>query len=74
MKRGDWFDLARKLDWEFSYVREEEVFPPEVAGRPWRPAETWRGWDEPYGAPSGGIGPTPSPPLFARPLAAISTG
>ena len=27
MKREDWLDLARKLDWEFSYVDEQEVFP-----------------------------------------------
>jgi toluene monooxygenase system protein A len=48
MKRADWFDLARKLDWDFSYVREEDVFPPDVSGRPWLPAKAWTGWDEPY--------------------------
>jgi toluene monooxygenase system protein A len=48
MRREEWLDLARKLDWDFSYVREEEVFPPEVSGRPWLPRETWAGWDEPY--------------------------
>lgn len=48
MKREEWFDLARKLDWDFSYVREDEVFPPEVSGRPWLPAKAWSGWDEPY--------------------------
>jgi toluene monooxygenase system protein A len=48
MQRDEWFDLARKLDWDFSYVREEEVFPPEVSGRPWLPQEAWSAWDEPY--------------------------
>lgn len=48
MNRSEWFDLARKLDWEFSYVREEEVFPADVSGRPWLPAKAWSGWDEPY--------------------------
>jgi toluene monooxygenase system protein A len=48
MQRDAWLDLARKLDWDFSYVREEEVFPPEVSGRPWLPRAAWAGWDEPY--------------------------
>jgi toluene monooxygenase system protein A len=48
MLRGEWLDLAGGLDWDFSYVREEEVFPPEVSGRPWLPAAAWSGWDEPY--------------------------
>jgi toluene monooxygenase system protein A len=48
MKREQWLDLARKLDWEFSYVREEDVFPVEVSGRPWLPSQAWSGWDEPY--------------------------
>jgi toluene monooxygenase system protein A len=48
MKRDAWFDLARDLDWEFSYVRQDEVFPPAVSGKPWLAQEEWRGWDEPY--------------------------
>ncbi len=48
MKREAWFELARDLDWEFSYVRPEEVFPPEVSGSPWLDQEEWQGWDEPY--------------------------
>jgi toluene monooxygenase system protein A len=48
MKRDEWLDLARKLDWDFTYVREEEVFPPEVSGRPWLSREAWADWDEPY--------------------------
>ena len=48
MRREAWLDLARKLDWDFSYVREEEVFPPEVSGQPWLPGSAWRDWDEPF--------------------------
>ena len=48
MNRSEWLHLARKLDWEFSYVREEDVFPLEVSGHPWLPQQSWRDWDEPY--------------------------
>jgi toluene monooxygenase system protein A len=48
LKRDEWQDLARDLDWELSYVREEEAFPPEMAGTPWLPGEAWRSWEEPY--------------------------
>lgn len=48
MKRERWLDLARKLDWDYSYVPERELFPEEVSGRPWLPREAWAEWDEPY--------------------------
>lgn len=48
LSRDDWLPLARKLDWSFSYVREEEVFPPEISGTPWLPHSEWADWDEPY--------------------------
>jgi toluene monooxygenase system protein A len=48
LKRDDWLDLARKLDWDFSYVEERAVFPDDLAGTPWLPGAAWRGWDEPY--------------------------
>jgi toluene monooxygenase system protein A len=48
LTRDDWHDLARKLDWELSYVEEHEAFPPEIAGRPALPAGAWSEWDEPY--------------------------
>ncbi len=47
-ERDKWLDAARKLDWEFSYVREEEVFPREISGEPWLPADRWSDWDEPF--------------------------
>jgi toluene monooxygenase system protein A len=46
--REQWLDLARKLDWEFSYVDERDVFPDVTSGTPWLPATAWAGWDEPY--------------------------
>ena len=34
LERDDWIDLARKLDWDYSYVREEDVFPEILSGLP----------------------------------------
>ena len=48
LNRDDWIDLGRKLDWNYSYVREEEVFPELLSGRPWLPHAEWQHWDEPY--------------------------
>ena len=48
LKRDEWLDLARKLDWDFSYVEERDVYPEDVSGRPWLPGAAWRDWDEPY--------------------------
>ena len=48
LKRSQWLDLARKLDWEFSYVSEEDVFPTVASGTPWLPHEAWKDWDEPF--------------------------
>src|SRR5882724_5349379 len=48
LPRDEWLDLARKLDWDYSYVSAEEVFPVEISGRPWLPHAEWQNWDEPY--------------------------
>lgn len=48
LQRKDWLDLARNLDWEFSYVKESEVYPDEICGRPSLPAKAWEKWEEPY--------------------------
>src|SRR5690606_5619898 len=48
LPREAWLDLARKLDWEYSYVSEDEVFPESEAGWQGVPREDWRQWDEPY--------------------------
>lgn len=47
----DWLDLARKLDWEYSYVSEQDVFPPAASGEPWLVHKAWEDWDEPYRTP-----------------------
>lgn len=48
LKREQWLDLARKLDWDFSYVDPREVYPESISGRPWLPHSEWKDWDEPY--------------------------
>jgi toluene monooxygenase system protein A len=48
MDREEWLGLARKLDWEFSYVREAEVFPEAMSGRPFLDGSAWRDWEEPF--------------------------
>ena len=48
LKRDEWLDLARKLDWNYSYVDAREVFPEVVSGQPWLPHRAWKDWDEPY--------------------------
>ena len=48
LEREDWLPLARKLDWEFSYVSAREVFPEAVSGTPWLEHADWQHWDEPY--------------------------
>jgi len=48
LKRAQWHDLARKLDWDFTYVDPKDVFPQAISGRPWLPHSEWKDWDEPY--------------------------
>jgi toluene monooxygenase system protein A len=48
VKREDWSALARGLDWQFSYVTEEQAFPELCAGTPCLDRSTWAAWDEPY--------------------------
>jgi toluene monooxygenase system protein A len=48
LARQEWLDLARDVDWDFTYVREEEVFPEDVSGRPWLRGAEWRDWSEPF--------------------------
>jgi toluene monooxygenase system protein A len=47
-RRTEWLDLARSLDWPFSYVKDEAVFPDAVAGTPHLPFEAWARWEEPF--------------------------
>ncbi len=46
--REEWTELARKLDWSFSYADERQVYPEALAGSPWLPSHEWRDWDEPF--------------------------
>jgi toluene monooxygenase system protein A len=48
VKRDEWLEFARKLDWTYSYVREEDVFPEAISGRPWLPHDKWKNWDDPF--------------------------
>src|SRR5579883_1755752 len=48
LKRNEWLDFARKLDWGLSYVDEREAFPEVASGEPWRPSSEWADWDEPF--------------------------
>jgi toluene monooxygenase system protein A len=45
---GAWRDLARDLDWEPTYVSERDLFPEDVAGRPWMDHAAWSEWKEPF--------------------------
>jgi toluene monooxygenase system protein A len=40
--------FARDLDWEFSYVTEEEAFPPELSGEPWLAGTVWQAAKKPF--------------------------
>jgi toluene monooxygenase system protein A len=48
LDRAEWLDLARKLDWTYSYVSEREVYPEPVSGTPWLEQEAWQSWNEPF--------------------------
>jgi len=48
LPRDDWLDLARKVDWTYSYVDEEDMFPAELSGTPWLTRPAWQGWNEAY--------------------------
>lgn len=48
LPRDEWLDLARKVDWEFSYVTERDAFPEVTSGSPWLRQEEWKDWDEPF--------------------------
>jgi toluene monooxygenase system protein A len=48
LKRKEWLDFARHLDWSFTSVTEQEVYPEALAGSPFLPRQAWEAWDEPY--------------------------
>jgi toluene monooxygenase system protein A len=48
LRRDDWLDLARKVNWTFKYVSEWDAFPPAVSGQPWLENAAWLDWSEVY--------------------------
>ena len=48
LERSQWYDLCRDMNWNFTYVTEEEVFPEVLSQSHDIPAVAWWNWDEPY--------------------------
>jgi toluene monooxygenase system protein A len=48
LSREEWLPLARKLDWDYTYVREDEVFPQVISGHPWLPHAEWKECEESF--------------------------
>src|SRR5262245_58886387 len=48
LKREEWFDIARDVDWSYSYVDEATIFPEWQSGLGKIPRDAFRKWDEPY--------------------------
>ena len=48
LRRDDWLDIARKVDWTPRYVDEHSLFPEQISGRPWLAHEAWQDWSEAY--------------------------
>jgi hypothetical protein len=51
LAREEWLALARKLDRNYSYVREEEVSPEVISGRPWLLHSEWKDGKNPLRLP-----------------------
>jgi toluene monooxygenase system protein A len=47
LRRDDWLDVARKVDWTPRYVEERELFPEEISGCPWLTGRVAR-WNEAF--------------------------
>ena len=48
LNRSDWYDIARDTNWQPSYVRRDELFPPVQSGDLEFAPEIWNQYDEPY--------------------------
>ena len=48
MKREEWQDLVREVDWTFAYVDDGAVFPEWQSGTGKVPRDAWRAWEESY--------------------------
>jgi len=48
LNRDEWLHLAHKLDWQYSYAQEEDIFPEVISGRPYLPHSEWQDWEESF--------------------------
>ena len=48
LQRHDYYDIARDMNWAFTYVPEEDAFPEALSKSFGIENEKWWGWDEPY--------------------------
>jgi len=48
LKREEWFDLSRRLDWTPRYVPADELFPSDFSAGEAGAKGDWSTWDEPY--------------------------
>src|ERR1700740_2220678 len=48
LKREEWQGFVRDVDWTFSYVDDEAVFPEWHSGTGKVPREAWASWAEQY--------------------------
>jgi toluene monooxygenase system protein A len=48
LKREDWQDIVRDVEWDFTHVDYEAVFPDWQCGPGKIPREAWKQWEESY--------------------------
>jgi len=48
MKREEWEDLVRDVDWTLSYADDDAVFPEWQSGTGKIPRDAWSAWEESY--------------------------
>src|SRR5581483_2896443 len=48
LERSRWYDLARSTNWTPTYVREDEIFPPDMSDVYGLGMDAWETYDEPY--------------------------
>ena len=48
LKREEWQDFVRDVDWTLTYVDDEAVFPEWFSGTGKVPREAWLKWEEDY--------------------------
>ena len=48
LKREEWQGFVRDVDWSYSYVDDEAVYPEWLSGTGKVPREAWLGWEESY--------------------------